>query len=191
MKYKTTYSTYKTGSIKGFVLGDVETYTPKKVTYIKIRKGDYVRYLGEDGELADEAHAKCFFNGRQANEIVMKMRGDPRYKNYDVRPFETSYIPHRDVEAEKDEASTVCTDVTAQETDSPVVENPVIEKQIEQHSVPERKISSEPAAKRAEDSRTQNAERFRRRQGGGKAKTVVAILLAIACFAVILAVALT
>lgn len=179
---------------------DKVDYTPTKVTYIKIRKGDRVYYLGENGGFTDEAHARCFFNSQQANEIVAKMRADPRFQNYDARPFETSYIPHQEIETKQDESHTVSTDIAPRKPIQPIIEKPVIEHHAEHPSVSEQQLSVSEQRHSFESPSWRETEprlRFDKIQPDNKEHNrdkrgiIIAILAIIACIAVVLAIALT
>ena len=103
--YRHPERVYRYGTLNGYPEYDAETHTPKKFIYIKARKDGHVCYIDAEGNLTDESHA-AVFSEEQAGKIIPQMKKDPRYKNCEILPFETSYRLNSRAEANKNETHT-------------------------------------------------------------------------------------
>ena len=123
------------------------------------------------------------------------MRANPRYQNYDVRPFETSYIPHQEVKTREEELHDVETDIAPQIPTRPIIEKPAIENHIKEPSVAEQRPSaaeqqpsSEPDARRSTEPRSEYNKTWpiHDKQYGSGSRIFIGILAVLAGLAIIL-----
>lgn len=72
MKYTNNRTTYITGSIKGFSVGEEEVFNQTVYCYIKVIIDGKVYYYGDNGALTDQPSAKVFTE-KAAKRIARKL----------------------------------------------------------------------------------------------------------------------